>query len=576
MRINPASDALFYGDNLDILRKHIEDESVDLVYLDPPFNSNANYNVLFKSPDGKSSQSQIEAFDDTWHWTDSAEAAFDDVMRSGHSDAAEMLRAMRAVLKENDMMAYLAMMAVRLIELHRVLKPTGSLYLHCDPTASHYLKILLDAVFGIANFKNEIIWRRTGSHNNPKRFGPIHDDILFYQKTDKYEHNRLFRPYTNGHVDSYFKKIDESGRRYWSNALTGAGTRNGESGEPWRGFNPTSRKRHWAIPRVLIEELGVDPGLSLLEKLDALERLGAVDIPAKGSEAMPTYRQYLDRSNGLLVQDIWAYQPHTSGTLYGTTESIDEDVRWLSAQGSTERLGYPTQKPVALLERIIRASSKEGDLVLDPFCGCGTTIHAAEKLNRRWIGIDVTHLAIGLIRDRLRDAFPTAQFDVLGVPRDHAAARELASADKHEFQLWALSLVNAQPYKGGRKGADGGVDGYIWFQPDGRNHEKAVVSVKGGENVDVKMIRDLIATVDREKAKVGVFITLAEPTRPMKTEAAAAGFYESPLHGRFAKIQILTVEELFDGKKPHLPWIAPSSKRARRETNASGQIGLEL
>jgi len=268
-------------------------------------------------------------------------------------------------------------------------------------------------------------------------------------------------------------------------------------------------------------------------------------------------KRYLDESKGYPVQALWA------------------DIPPINSQ-SSERLGYPTQKPVALLERIIKASSNEGDLVLDPFCGCGTTIHAAEKLNRQWIGIDVTHLAIGLIRDRLRDAFPTAQFDVLGVPRDHAAARELASADKHEFQLWALSLVNAQPYKGGRKGADGGVDGYIWFQPDGRNHEKAVVSVKGGENVDVKMIRDLIATVDREKAKVGVFITLAEPTRPMKTEAAAAGFYESPLHGRFAKIQILTVEELFDGKKPHLPWIAPSSKRARRETNASGQIGLDV
>lgn len=576
MRMNPASDALFYGDNLEILRNHIEDESVDLVYLDPPFNSNANYNVLFKSPDGKNSQSQIEAFDDTWHWTDSAEAAFDDVMRSGHSDAAEMLRAMRAVLKENDMMAYLAMMAVRLIELHRVLKPTGSLYLHCDPTASHYLKILLDAVFGVTNFLNEIVWRRTGSHNNPKRFGPIHDDILFYQKTDRYTHNRLFRPYMKGHVEGYFKKRDDSGRAYWSNALTGAGTRNGESGQAWRGFDPTSRKRHWAIPRTLTEELGLDPSLSLLEKLDALAKLGAIDIPSENSEAMPTYRQYLDRSNGLLVQDIWAYQPHTSGALYGTEECIDEDVRWLSAQGSTERLGYPTQKPVALLERIIKASSNENDLVLDPFCGCGTTIHAAEKLNRRWIGIDITHLAVGLIRDRLRDAFPTAQFDVLGVPKDLAAARELASADKHEFQLWVLSMVGAQPFKGGRKGADGGVDGYIWFQPDGRNHEKAVVSVKGGENVDVKMIRDVIATVEREKAKVGVFLTLAPPTRNMMTEAAAAGFYESPMHGRFQKIQVLTVDALFDGKRPHLPWIAPSSKRAKREAAPVRQIGLDL
>jgi len=543
MRMNPASDALFYGDNLDILRKHIEDESVDLVYLDPPFNSNANYNVLFKSPDGKSSQSQIEAFGDTWHWTDSAEAAFDDVMRSGHSDAAEMLRAMRAVLKENDMMAYLAMMAVRLIELHRVLKPTGSLYLHCDPTASHYLKILLDAVFGVANYRNEIIWKRTSSHNDASqglsRFGKIHDTLLFYTRSRQPTWNLQFAEYSEAYKSKHYANVEvETGRRFKTSDLTAAKP-GGDVSYEWKGVQP-SAGRYWAYSR------------ANMEKFDADGRL----VYARGS-GMPRLKHYLDEMPGIPLGDSW------------------DDIPPINSQAA-ERLGYPTQKPVALLERIIKASSNEGDLVLDPFCGCGTTIYAAEKLNRQWIGIDVTHLAIGLIRDRLRDAFPTAQFDVLGVPRDHAAARELASADKHEFQLWVLSMVGAQPYKGGRKGADGGVDGYIWFQPDGRNHEKAVVSVKGGENVDVKMIRDLIATVDREKAKVGVFITLAEPTRPMKTEAAAAGFYESPLHGRFAKIQILTVEELFDGKKPHLPWIAPSSKRARRETNASGQIGLDV
>ena len=271
---------------------------------------------------------------------------------------------------------------------------------------------------------------------------------------------------------------------------------------------------------------------------------------------VPQQKRYLDEMPGIALQNDWTdISPLHSGN---------------------ESLGYPTQKPVALLERILKASSNEGDVVLDPFCGCGTTIHAAEKLNRSWIGIDVTHLAIGLIRDRLRDAFPQASFDVYGVPRDLAAARELAANDKHEFQLWTLSLINAQPYKGGRKGADGGVDGYIWFQPDGRNHEKAVVSVKGGENVDVKMIRDLIATVDREKAKVGVFVTLAEPTRNMKTEAAAAGFYDSPNHGRFPKIQILTIADLFAQQKPHLPWIAPSSKRAKREQGADKQMGLDV
>ncbi len=544
MRLTPSGDALFYGDNLDVLRNHIEDESVDLIYLDPPFNSNANYNVLFKSPDGRQSQSQIEAFEDTWHWTDAAEEAFDDVMRSGHSDAAEMLRAMRAMLKENDMMAYLAMMAVRLIELHRVLKPTGSLYLHCDPTASHYLKLLLDAVFGVANYRSEIIWKRTHAHGNAStRFGNVTDTILSYSKSRQYTWNKVYRELSDSDTEKKFKQIDADGRRWQSVSLRNPSVRPNLQ-YPFKASNGVTYRPH---PN------GWSCGLERMKKYDSEGRL---HFPASPNGAL-RLKMYADESPGELIQSLW------------------DDIAPISAQAA-ERLGYPTQKPVALLERILKASSNEGDVVLDPFCGCGTTIHAAEKLNRQWIGIDVTHLAIGLIRDRLRDAFPQATFDVYGVPRDLAAARELASADKHEFQLWTLSLINAQPYKGGRKGADGGVDGYIWFQPDGRNHEKAVVSVKGGEHVDVKMIRDLIATVDREKAKVGVFVTLTEPTRPMKTEAAAAGFYDSPNHGRFPKIQILTIADLFAQQKPLLPWIAPSSKRAKREQGAERQLGMEL
>ena len=539
MRLTPTGDALFYGDNLDVLRNHIEDASVDLIYLDPPFNSNANYNVLFKSPDGKQSQSQIEAFEDTWHWTDAAEAAFDDVMRSGHSDAAEMLRAMRSMLKENDMMAYLAMMAVRLIELHRVLKPTGSLYLHCDPTASHYLKMLLDAVFGVKNYRSEIIWKRTSSHANVSRsYGDVTDIIFFATKSSEYIWNKPLIPLSANNVATKYSMVDEKGRRYTTRDLRNPGVRPNLH-YVYKGYQP--HPNGWSISR---------------EKMEQYDKEGRLYFPKEQSGRI-RLKLYLDEAQGQPVQNLW------------------DDIPPINSQAA-ERLGYPTQKPVALLERILKASSNEGDVVLDPFCGCGTTIHAAEKLNRSWLGIDVTHLAIGLIRDRLRDAFPQATFDIYGVPRDLAAARELAANDKHEFQLWALSLINAQPYKGGRKGADGGVDGYIWFQPDGRNHEKAVVSVKGGENVDVKMIRDLIATVDREKAKVGVFLTLTEPTRNMKTEAAAAGFYESPNHGRFPKIQILTIADLFAHQKPHLPWIAPSSKRAKREQVADKQMGLDV
>jgi site-specific DNA-methyltransferase (adenine-specific) len=549
--------SLYYGDNLDVLRASVPDASVDLVYLDPPFNSQANYNVLFRAPSGEHSQAQIQAFEDTWHWNESAEKAFDEVLQSGHGNVASMLQALRAYLGENDMMAYLTMMCVRLLELHRVLKDSGALYLHCDPTASHYLKILLDGIFGIENYCNEIIWRRTGSHNKANRFGPVHDVIHFYRKSKAYKHRPVFRPYLNGHVEGYFKKSDERGR-YWTNSIHGAETRNGESGKPWNGYDPTANGRHWAIPSDLVNELGIDPDLGVHEKLDALNALGVIDLPDPASGSLPTYRQYLHLSPGVLLQDIWAYQPHTRGVLYASDEAIDEDVRWLTAQGDEERLGYPTQKPEGLLERIIRASTREGDVVLDPFCGCGTTIHAAQNLSRSWIGIDITHLAISLIDKRLKEAFPGIAFETHGTPKDAGGARALAAQDKYQFQWWAVSLVNAVPFGGKKKGADGGIDGLIYFKPDGKKTEKAIVSVKGGDNVSVSMIRDLAHVVEREKAKIGVFITLAEPTAPMKTEAIKAGFYET-IFGKYAKIQIITVDELFAGKKPDIPLVDPSS-----------------
>jgi site-specific DNA-methyltransferase (adenine-specific) len=569
------TNTLFYGDNLHILREHIASESVDLIYLDPPFNSNANYNILFRSPAGDRSDAQIQAFEDTWHWNDKAEDAFDQVARSGNTRAFDLLNAMRGFLGENDMMAYLAMMAVRLIELHRVLKPTGSLYLHCDPTASHYLKLLLDGVFGAQNYLNEIIWRRTGSHNNARRFGPIHDVIHFYRKSDGYVHRPVFRNYTRGHVDSYFRKADERGP-YWTNSLHGAGTRNGDSGRPWRGYDPTRAKRHWAVPSDLVTALGIDPDLPQHLKLDALADMGVIDFPDPTGDALPTYRQYLHRSPGLLLQDLWTYQPHTRGMLHGSTEGIDEDVRWLSAQGDEERLGYPTQKPVGLLERIIAASSREGDLVLDPFCGCGTAVHAAQKMGRRWIGIDITHLAITLIEKRLKAAFHGAVFAVEGTPKDLAAARDLAARDKYQFQWWAVSMVDAMPFGGRKKGADGGIDGIIYFRPEGRRTEKALVSVKGGANVGVGMIRDLHSAMEREKAPIGTFITATPPTSVMLREAAAVGVFHSAATGRsYPRLQIITLEELLQGKQPSIPLVdsAAAFRSAARE-EGGGQRSL--
>ena len=566
-----ADNRLYYGDNLRVLRDHVASESVDLIYLDPPFNSNANYNILFRAPGGAQSDAQIEAFEDTWHWNSRAEDAFDQVAQSGNTRTFDMLNAMRSFLGENDMMAYLAMMAVRLIELHRVLKPTGSLYLHCDPTASHYLKLLLDGVFGPENWLNEIIWRRTGSHNNAKRFGPVHDVIHFYRKSVLYRHRPVFRPYTKGHVDGYFKKSDSRGQ-FWTNSIHGAGTRNGESGKPWRGFDPTAAKRHWAVPSDLVAAFGIDPGLPQHEKLDALADLGLIDFPDPTSGSLPTYRQYLDRSPGLLLQDVWAYQPHTRGALHHSTEGIDEDVRWLSAQGDDERLGYPTQKPLGLLERIIAASSDEGDLILDPFCGCGTAVHAAQKLGRKWIGIDVTHLAIGLIERRMQAAFPGISFSVEGTPKDLASAEDLAGRDKYQFQWWAVSMVDAMPFGGKKKGADGGIDGLIYFRPDGRKTERAIVSVKGGANVGVQMIRDLHSVMTREKAPAGVFITRNAPTKAMAREAAAVGVFRAEATGRnYPRLQIITLADLFDGKRPDIPYVDPTAafRRAAREITVS-------
>ena len=486
------------------------------------------------------------------------------------------MRALRAFLGENDMMAYLVMMANRLLELHRALKPTGSLYLHCDPTASHYLKIVLDGIFSPENFRSEIIWKRSGAHNSARRYGPIHDTILFYSKSKNYKWNAVYRPYSVGHVESYFKKTDARGR-YWSNAITGAGTRNGESGKPWHDFDPTAKGRHWAIPSSLIDELGIDEDLSVHEKLDALLEEKCINLPE--GDGLPEYRQYLHLSKGTKLQDIWAYQPHTQGCIYGhPDESIDEDVRWIGKRGDPERLGYPTQKPLALLERIINASSNSGDVVLDPFCGCGTAVHAAQKLGRHWIGIDITHLAVSLIEKRLRDAFPGIEFTVEGTPTDLDGARDLAIRDKYQFQWWACSLVNAQPYQGKKKGADGGIDGLIFFQDDKGAPKKIVVSVKGGDNVNVAMIRELAHVVTREKAEIGLFITLADPSKPMTTEAVKEGFYISPeTDAQFPKIQILTIAGLLDGSEraryPDLAQGGHTFKKAKREMGSAPDQG---
>jgi site-specific DNA-methyltransferase (adenine-specific) len=408
----------------------------------------------------------------------------------------------------------------------------------------------MDAIFGPHNFRNELIWKRTSAHSAAKRWGDIHDTIFFYTKSDEYLWNEVLI----SHSDEYsarYKNKGQDGRAWADDNLTGPGIRHGDSGANWRGYDPTAKGFHWKVSLKTVEGIiGPDAAkeLSTTEKLDLLDKHGFIHWPHKRSgkgEGFPRFKRYL--SEGGKVQDIVT------------------DIPPINSQAQ-ERLGYPTQKPLALLERIIQASSNEGDTILDPFCGCGTAVHAAQKLRRQWIGIDITHLAISLIEKRLKDAFPGIEYVVHGTPKDLEGARALAAQDKYQFQWWAVSLVDAVPFGGKKKGADSGIDGLIYFKPEGKATEKAIVSVKGGENINVAMIRDLAHVVDREKAKIGVFITLAESTGPMKTEAVKAGLYET-IYGKYPKIQILTIADLFGGKQPKIPLVDPSAfKKAMRES----------
>ncbi len=509
---------LYYGDNLDVLRKSVAAESVDLIYLDPPFNSKRDYNLLFKTPKGHQSEASITAFEDSWHWGQQAENEFHEVLHQPNTNLAEIMRAFRTFLGENDMMAYLTMMANRLLEMHRVLKPTGSIYLHCDPTASHYLKIVLDGVFGKENFRNEIIWKRTSGHSDARGYGSSHDSIFFYAKTDRFLWNEIYQPYDPAYVEQYYRYTDESGRRFMSGDLGAAGLTGGGYTYQWKGVT-----RLWRCP---------------VETMERLDREGRVFYTRNG---IPRQKRYLDEAKGMPTQDLWT--------------DLESLRSW-----HEERLGYPTQKPLALLERMISASSNEGDVILDPFCGCGTAVHAAEKLKRKWIGIDITHLAISLIEKRLKDAFGVrCKFEVHGTPKDLDAATDLAARDKYQFQWWAVSLVDAQPFQGKKKGADGGVDGVKYFYDiNSKEALKIVISVKGG-SLKADDIRALNHVREREKAEIALFISLNEPSSGMRADAAAAGFYTSANGKKYPRIQPLSINGLLSrSQRAEHPDYAPS------------------
>jgi site-specific DNA-methyltransferase (adenine-specific) len=537
---------LYFGDNLDILRREVPDASVDLIYLDPPFNSNATYNVLFKEKSGEESAAQITAFEDTWQWGLESEAVYKEIVTSGPRKLADLMQALLAFLRRNDMMAYLVMMAIRLVELHRVLKPTGSIYLHCDPTASHYLKMVMDATFGPQNYRNEITWKRrvgmSSAVHESNRFGICTDILLFYAETEEArffpQYNRDSQEYKE-YIDQRFTMVDPDGRRFQATSLVNPAYRPNLIYE-YKGYKPP--KNGWMITK---------------EKMQQWDREGKLYFP-KTKKGRLRRKSYADELKGMPIQNLWT------------------DIPEINSQAE-ERLGYPTQKPEALLERIIRASSNEGELVLDPFCGCGTAVAVAERLKRRWIGIDITYLAINLVQRRLRDAFgdDLSPYEVVGAPTDLASAEALKELSPHQFEWWAVDLADARPAKDRKKGADTGIDGYINFFDDKSGKAKQViVQVKSGY-VGVSHVRDLIGVLEREKAAIGALISLREPTKPMLTEAAAAGFYESKdFPGRYPRLQILTIAELLAGKKIEYPnhRVETFAKAERKSKSTQGGL----
>lgn len=575
LAVDVTPNRLLYGDNLRIMEK-IPAQYVDLIYLDPPFNSQQTYNMMYRTLTGRPVPEQAEAFSDTWTMTQDQWAMLESMPVLVHkygieTQYGELWKMWLTALKDSQpaLLSYLLYMLRRLLQMRVLLKPTGSLFIHCDPTASHYLKVLLDGIFGHENFRNEIIWRRTGSHNSARRFGPVHDVILFYSKGDKYTWNDLKRPYMRGHVEKAFR--ERHGRYYTNysgNVLSGSGRSNGESGKPWRGFDPDAKGRHWAIPKKITTDLQPDFfALSPHQKLDYLYGLGRITI--KAGDEWPRYQHEIDpEKDGQPISDLWAYQPYTEGTVFGTNAGIDEDVRWMGTKDG-DRLGYETQKPISLLKRIISAASNPGDLVFDPFCGCGTTVYAAHELGRKWLGCDIAILAIELVADTVYKRYGLQQpdgFKITGIPVSVQQAEALFKEDATEFQNWAVQRVGG--FAIGRKSNDKGIDGRIYYEAK-PSMRSMILQVKGGKNIGPSDIRDLRGALEREQGvDMAGYISLREPSVEMRREAVAAGVFT---HNdvSYPRIQLLTVREILEEKRD---FKSPSKIGSR----VSGQVGLPL
>lgn len=545
---------LYYGDNLDIMKNHLRDESVDLIYLDPPFQSGRNYNIIFRpEKDGvKGATSQIETFEDTWLWSEKAQEEYLGLITGKLTKSPppqrliDLMKAMRSYLDACPLMAYLCMMAPRLLEMKRVLKPTGSIYLHCDPVASHYLKLVMDAVFDTSNFRNEVVWKRTDAKGNvQKKYGWIHDIILFYTKSNEWKWYQQFMEYDTDYTDAFYSLVDENGRRYQATDLTAPMSR-ASKGQiySFKGYTPPPSRCF----------------VYALEKMEQLDIEGRIVYTKNGC---PRYKRYLDEMEGNKCPDIWT------------------DIKIAPKE---ERMGYPTQKPEALLERIIQASSYDGDMILDPFCGCGTAVAVAERLNRKWIGIDITYLSIDVIKKRFEKNKIMAgkDFVVKGTPKDLHSATKLAETAPFQFEVWAISQLNATPTV---KTGDKGVDGVINYLDINKKNQmgKGIISVKGGKSVNPSMVRDLKGTVESQEADFGILITLAEPTKGMIDEAIKAGKLEyqvTKLSKSFSmpRIQIISAEQLFAHPIPvYLPNTALDPfKKPEIKKNVENQSEIEM
>ncbi|WP_042790870.1 DNA methyltransferase [Microcystis aeruginosa] len=519
---------LYYGDNLEVLRKYIKDESINLCYIDPPFNSKRNYNQIYNNL-GKEDQAQAQAFVDTWTWDNHANEALEEIQSNYQgkftSQTIDLIDGLTKVLGKGSLLAYLVSMTLRIVEIHRVLKSTGSFYLHCDPTASHYLKIVLDTVFCSqgGDFKNEIIWKRAETvkgnfGQGSTRFDGNTDTILFYSKSRDNKFNPIFADYSEEYLKKFYKYIEpETGRRYRLISMTAPG--DAAKGNP--SYEVMGITRYWRYS---------------LAKMNELIQNGLVVQTKPGN--VPQKKQYLDEGQGVPIQSLWY------------------DVPALHSQDK-ERLGYPTQKPEALLERIIKASSNKGDVILDAYCGCGTTIAVAERLERNWIGIDITYQSISLMLKRLEDSFGKNVLDKIelnGIPKDLESAKALATKPddrtRKEFEKWAvLTYSNNRAVINDKKGADKGIDAIAYFQGDKDNREKIIFQVKSG-NVKSGDIRDLQGTMTLQGAALGIFITLKPPSKDMVQTAKSAGIYRGRYMSQSVdKIEIVTVQEILEQKK---------------------------